>query len=602
MKKEMELSPKQKEIVDHDGLFVVKACPGSGKTFSVAARIARLLNYPHQDFNHRGIAALSFTNVAAEEIQEKLLNDFGIPTPIKYPHFVGTIDSFINRYIFLPHGHLIMECEQRPDLVGYPFTYWDEFDLSKRKKFPVNRGKLKCHRDPNEYFDKVTFNRNDDPIPKYYLEYFPISWKKIRKIDGSYIKQIQDIVNAKLFHFRNGKATQSDANYIAYKVLIKYKRIAKNLVNRFCHLIIDEAQDTNDVQMAIIDILKDEGLKEICLIGDPDQAIFEWNDAKPELFIRKHKEWAPIDFTENRRSSKLICDCTRQLFSIPEATYEVISCDKDYDFKPQVLGHNQDESSAQQVLETFKGICSERKIEMKPDKVAVLYRSHSTGEWFGISDPNKIDNPWSNGCYYVRDIAWGKYLMENEEIKKGFKTIERGYHKAIDKDLKHCSTDYIKKKIEESGFKEYRDKVFEFINLLPSTKNATLKQWIENANKVLHEKKYSIKLSVIQPKADIDFDKLFKISKEIKHPDYFIGTIHSAKGKTFEAVLVVLNKKPGKASYYSTMLPRDYSSLSSTDREELRNVYVAITRPKKILVIAVPQIDCDVWKQKLSLN
>ncbi|HYX05967.1 MAG TPA: UvrD-helicase domain-containing protein, partial [Bacteroidales bacterium] len=85
------LSDKQKEIVfEKEGKFVVRACPGSGKTYSVAARFARLLK--DWKFSHQGIAVISFTNVAWQEIESYLHNIFNIHTPIQHPHFLGTID------------------------------------------------------------------------------------------------------------------------------------------------------------------------------------------------------------------------------------------------------------------------------------------------------------------------------------------------------------------------------------------------------------------------------------------------------------------------------------------------------------------------------
>ena len=57
------LSPTQHEIVfNKSGRFVVRACPGSGKTYCVSARLARLINEWKEDYT--GIAAVSFTNVA----------------------------------------------------------------------------------------------------------------------------------------------------------------------------------------------------------------------------------------------------------------------------------------------------------------------------------------------------------------------------------------------------------------------------------------------------------------------------------------------------------------------------------------------------------
>jgi len=118
------LSEQQKKIVfEKSGKFVVRACPGSGKTYSVAARLAhRIENWKYK---RKGIAALSFTNAAWKEIELQLKKSFNLSNKIQYPHFLGTLDSFINQHIFLPFGHLIMECQKRPVLVGEPHGSWN---------------------------------------------------------------------------------------------------------------------------------------------------------------------------------------------------------------------------------------------------------------------------------------------------------------------------------------------------------------------------------------------------------------------------------------------------------------------------------------------
>ena len=100
----------------------MRACPGSGKTYCVSSRLARLILDWKNDYT--GIAAVSFTNVAWQEIQKKIFNEFKLGDTISFPHFLGTIDSFINKYIFLPHGHLILKCKKRPTLVGEPHGIW----------------------------------------------------------------------------------------------------------------------------------------------------------------------------------------------------------------------------------------------------------------------------------------------------------------------------------------------------------------------------------------------------------------------------------------------------------------------------------------------
>ena len=81
--------------------------------------------------------------------------------------------------------------------------------------------------------------------------------------------------------------------------------------------------------------------------------------------------------------------------------------------------------------------------------------------------------------------------------------------------------------------------------------------------------------------------------------DYKLGTVHSVKGETFEAVLLFLKKK-GIGSYYKTMLKK---GAQTSDEEELRIVYVAITRPKRLLTIAVPDKEnLNTWENRLINN
>lgn len=118
----MAFSDKQKEILDKNkhGLFVIKAAPGSGKTYTITKKAMDIIET--WDFSG-GLALLSFTNIAVDEMKEAF-KLFDSSFEIQYPHFIGTLDSFINNYIFLPFGHLEMKCNCRPKLIGKPFNNW----------------------------------------------------------------------------------------------------------------------------------------------------------------------------------------------------------------------------------------------------------------------------------------------------------------------------------------------------------------------------------------------------------------------------------------------------------------------------------------------
>ena len=97
-----ELTDQQRAICKESGSFVVQACPGSGKTRTVGTRLAwRIANW---NSRRSGIAALSFTNVAWQEIGKYLHDTLALPTSPPHPHFLGTIDSFVNRFILAPFG------------------------------------------------------------------------------------------------------------------------------------------------------------------------------------------------------------------------------------------------------------------------------------------------------------------------------------------------------------------------------------------------------------------------------------------------------------------------------------------------------------------
>ena len=95
------LSENQLKILNFKtGTVVVKACPGSGKTYSIAARISKLLR--EADLKKKGLAIISFTNIAGQEIEDMLHINFKTSVPLKLPHFFGTTDSFINNLLSLP--------------------------------------------------------------------------------------------------------------------------------------------------------------------------------------------------------------------------------------------------------------------------------------------------------------------------------------------------------------------------------------------------------------------------------------------------------------------------------------------------------------------
>jgi DNA helicase-2/ATP-dependent DNA helicase PcrA len=572
------LSPIQRTIaLEKSGEFVVRACPGSGKTYSVAARLAHQLE--NWNLPYRGIAALSFTNVAWQEIEKKLHINFNVRDKFSNPHFLGTIDSFINNYIFLPHGHLVMDCIKRPILVGQPYNEW---------------GVKHSDRDYDQYFGKISFGVDDQLVYPHIQGTFFFPFTQIYKKDGTESVHAKHLREVKAKYWKKGYANQHDANYFALRVLQKYPAVAKAIAFRFPEFLLDEAQDTNDVQMQILDLLNQHGLKNIMLVGDPDQAIFEWNNAKPALFTGKFDAWKEnsIILNQNRRSSQIICDSTF-LLSTLEVTSEAVDLKvKDFKCKPSIVTYT--EENIESVIKSFLEQCQLYKIPIKPENVALLCRSQSFVNALagGVALP---EPQWTNDYNYTHPILKSLCLYHRGRLKDAIKAIELPFCRFVNK------TEIVTKQdvdllVEKYGHIKYHKIIYDFLNKFPST-YASGTQWLDSLKITFPSLK--INMQINESALGICIQKLFAGSeKALSNKDYGIGTVHSVKGETYEAVLLFLKKK-GLGQYYTTMLQNNASLI---DEEEMRIVYVGITRPRRLLMIAVPdEVNRQAWTSKLGL-
>ena len=411
-------------------------------------------------------------------------------------------------------------------------------------------------------------------------------------------KKIRDVLDRKKTHFKNGKANQADANYFSYKILRKFPSILSVLAKKYSHLIIDEAQDTTDLQMLIIDLLDSSNIDNVMFVGDPNQAIFEWNTADPELFKRKYNNsgYRKIDLDENRRSSVKICEVLNRMVSETSASISDVKEDKN---TPKVIGYDPDQNTQiHSIKNDFIRKCENLEIPLK--RSAVLFRGKKFGEeHFQLIDENFEDPPWKNGHYHVRDICHGKYLSEKGQFKVGIKLLEKGYHKLTKENLDYVSKKFINEKIAENGFRLYREKLFRFIELLPDTTDKDLSSWITEANAILNTNSYP-ELKIKPSKGSIKLKNIFHMTETTDYP-FVIGTIHSVKGQTFDAVLLFLIKRAGQ-SHYVNLMKKQSSALNKRQKEEMRLVYVACSRPKRLLWVAVPNEDQETWNHYFGLN
>lgn len=197
--------------------------------------------------------------------------------------------------------------------------------------------------------------------------------------------------------------------------------------------------------------------------------------------------------------------------------------------------------------------------------------------------------------FYTHSIAKAKYLINRLQIREGYKLLDTTLLKL--KTHKYNPTYLeIRNYFEEVSFAKHRKEIQSVLNQLPST-SMNIGEWVNIANRNLSGAGFDFQLKVNNDYVNISFDLLFSTNISDPSINYYMGTIHSVKGETFDAVLVLLKKKGAKGEYYKTMIRE---KIKPSENEELRIVYVGITRPRKLLWLAVPDVDDQkAWSTKL---
>ncbi len=316
----VNLTNEQAKVAGQPGSLYVKACPGAGKTRALVSRAQKLAEVLPPT---RGLALLSFTISAADEFRERLVNA-NASDLLRPPHFVGTIDSFLGRYVVLPRGNPFASEQPIQHVDGWRRQTVRVFTGRKTANgkhdlrnvslsvFPItnvdlNTGSVATKMD----FDLVAREHGRGLATQ--LQQLP---RKIReKAEGTAAKILASMMS-------RGQLSPAEIRLLATKFLMAGDEPARahlrNLAERFPQVVVDEAQDCDAEILALLGQLSELGV-EMTLIGDPDQCIYTWRGANPEGLVRISRNWrAGPRLTGNFRSSPSICRAAATLKEAPE--------------------------------------------------------------------------------------------------------------------------------------------------------------------------------------------------------------------------------------------------------------------------------------------
>jgi len=397
----------------------------------------------------------------------------------------------------------------------------------------------------------------------------------------------------------SGHATQLDANYYSMKLLADNGFLAAALARRFPVLIVDEAQDSSSIQMRIIELLASAGLAEIMLVGDPDQTIYEWRTAEPSNFIAKYDEWKANseELDRNWRSTRNICAFASKLseFAMEHADTDL----PDPGPEPMIIPYTSEDLDS--LVRAFEAECNDPTEPL--EDIAILCRSRTRiPEITGVGrKKEQRPLPWRGADTLTRNLVYAAHLRDKGELLAAFRITEKslaklktGKNRVTREDLRalHASI----------GFSEWRTRAYGVLWLLPDTLHTPLGHWVDEAISKLQS--IGISKDHIQIKttgkhkeyySQLSITQLLGGGGVAKTPGGVLcDTVHAFKGRTLDAVLLVVGKRGGSYAYKKVL------NSSLEENEELRIVYVAVTRARKHLWIAVPEDDYSLWHERFA--
>lgn len=242
----------------------VAACPGSGKTTLLVAKLAIVAKYWTD--RTRGICVLSHTNAARSEIESRLGTTGEGQALLSYPHFVGTIDGFVNRFLALP------ALRRR----GYPVEIIDS-DYSQERRWRSLPQACQTAL-ASKYVNATIMAVSDSDL----------NWNG--SIPGNFTTQKKAeyrgyVEAACRKSIERGHHCHDEMHIWAADQLACAPEVVYRIRDRFPLLFIDESQDTSEERSALLDQVFDARGGGVVRqrFGDPNQAIFHSVGAKHEV-------------------------------------------------------------------------------------------------------------------------------------------------------------------------------------------------------------------------------------------------------------------------------------------------------------------------------
>lgn len=302
--KKVTLNGKQTEAVEAtEGRVRVVAGAGSGKTRVLAHRFAFLVN--ELGISPGNILCLTFTNKAAQEMKQRIS---------------GMVDrGAVNDFVCTIHSFCVKFLRREIYRIGYPknFTVLDEEDaktLAKQamEEFGIDRKKTTAER----FLTAVAALKGYDPDAYIQRHLLPASSPECPDAQVRYMR----------LQLKQYSLDYDDLIYFTVYILQHFPDACEYWTDKLNYIMVDEVQDCSGDDWKLLHLLASKH-GNLFVVGDPDQAIYEWRGANPRIFV-EFKAKTDITLAQNYRSTPDILDVANCIIAnnknrVPKELYTV---------------------------------------------------------------------------------------------------------------------------------------------------------------------------------------------------------------------------------------------------------------------------------------
>lgn len=583
----------QKRIIRFWDSTDIQACPGSGKTTTLAAKLIILAHKIPASFK-QGVCIITHTNVAVEEIRRKLASYSSFY--FSYPNHFGTIQSVVDKFFAIPAYK--SEFKNSPTIDNDSFygkiDSYNGKDIEKAKLYlSINKN---IESLGNLSFNRINFDISDDI-------------NNSEPFVGVKTNTYQTLLKIKTEMLRDGFLKFEEAYSLAFKYIRENPKVKELFIKRFPLIFVDEMQDMESHQSELIQNLCSGTTAIVQKIGDRNQSIYNHSTYDKQI------EWNPknefkLQLSETTRISDNIVKIVNNICLVPQIMTGWINTKP---IKPKIIIF--DDESILQVKDKFGELIIDNNLHLEKHPCKAI------GARLSSSRLN-LNSYWKEYNRGGRKQDFSKlnlFLDHIEQLSNGnnnVKEIRKNFLGIICKSLRLCN---VRNPITNFFFTPFS--LFRYLNSLDDLKvvqelNFNLIKWIKMSIET-ERLKTDIKSYILE------FLKFFKVDNVLGLSDFFsdatieevnetsenqiyfyrkenqkvkihFDTIHGVKGETHTATLYLetftRTYDIGSKILDFIIATDDQKAKKRLDqsfKNRLSLAYVAMTRARQFICMAV---------------